>query len=301
MDYTIRAVVDWLDVGIQTSQPTNQQTVRRAFGAALACKPPYVRAVGGNTGGGTQSFVVRVHDVERYALIPALVASASAAFRGNQIVGWGIEAIEVAVDCFCHNPAEQAANYFKFMKNPVSNNRRMYRDFKGSGKALPRQFESIQRQLEEGWQIGIGNKTDDRFQHIYMKESDTIDGQRQQVENRARFEIRLRGSGLPCQSHDGWQQCKFEQLSNYFRLQELKSDLDPYAQFLADAANQIGERRVRNRREGGIRLHNKATQASPINEAIRDALRKLSARWKRSGRQGKGTIPDTIACGFSRV
>jgi hypothetical protein len=299
--FSIKALVDWVDVEIETRYSTNFQTVQKAFAGAFDLPEGinfHVEAVNPNDGGGTCHFSVRIHDVKAYSEIERKLIKVSAKLPLRP--GFNIEKIEVSIDAYCDDPAEQAALFYKFMANPVSGNRRVYRDYRGSGKAVPCQFQSIARHLSEGWQIGIGNKTDNEYQHIYVKDSDTINGQRQEVAKRARLEVRLSGNALPYQTPEEWQQCKFEGLADYFRQRRLKQDLEPLIQTLADAVNQIGERKIRNRREGGTRHYSKVTKADPINEAIRDALRKLSGRWKSTGKRGRPSKTlAKLACGFS--
>lgn len=278
MDYRYRAVVDWIEIQIQTDDTTNFQTVRRAYGRAFPhVSKPFVKAIEANEGGGSKTFAILLHDTERFSDITTQLEKLRKEIpihRQFSIVG-----IEIALDVYCGNPVEQAAKFYKFAANPVSENRRMYRDFRGSGKAVPR-FESLVRHLSEGWNINIGNKSDDIRQHIYVKDTDTKQGQRKQVEKRARFEITLKGPYLPSQTQDGWQLCKFEQFADYFRLRELKPELEPFEQMIAEASNQIGKRETINRKEGGTRKHSKLTQAAPFNEGMRNALRGLSRRWK---------------------
>ncbi len=301
MDYInsflCRAVVDWVEVKIQTIKTTNFQTVQRVFREAL-CLPEniniWVKAHDANEGGGACHFSVRIHDVNRYSDIEQKLIFVDAKLPLSE--NWLISKIELAIDVYCDDPEATTARLYKFMANPVSTNRRIYHEGRGTPKAVPRHFESITRHLSEGWQIAIGNKTDERYQHLYVKDSDTINGERQAVPKRARLEIRLSEAALPYQTREGWQQCKFERLADYFRQRQLKQDLEPLIQRMAEAADQIGERKTRNRRGGGTRLYSKATKADPINEAIRQALRDLSKRWKGSGKRGR---PAKTACGNS--
>jgi len=297
----LKALIDWVEIEIETQQSTNRQTVQRAFAEALNLPDGvnlYVNAISPNRGGGTCHFSIRIHDVKTYSEIEQNLRFVGANLA--LLSGVKIAKIELALDAYCDDPADQAARFYKFMANPVSDNRRMYRDYKGSGKAVPRHFQSMTRHLSEGWQIGIGNKTDDQYQHIYVKDTDTQDGQRLQVQARARLEVRLSGAALPCQTADDWRQYKFERLTDYFRQRELKADLEPLIQTLADAADQIGERKTRNRREGGTRQFSKATKADPINEAIRCALKNLSRSWKGTGKRGRSAKTATqAACGNS--
>lgn len=291
--FRFRAVVDWIEVQIQTEKTTNFQTVQRAFNEAL-CLPVglniWTKSHDANEGGAACHFSVRIHDVSRYSDIDNLLIKVCAKLVLKP--GFKINKIELALDAYCDDPATQAARFYKFMTHPVSDNRRMYHDHAGSVKAMPRTIEAITRHLSEGWQIGIGNKTDDRYQHIYFKTTDTHQGERQEVERRARIEVRLSGAALPCQTHYAWKKFKFETLAQYFRFTKLKDDLEPLIQTTAEALDQIGERRARKRvhvgRDSGTRLHSRATQAdAELNSKARDALRKLSARWASDGKRGR--------------
>lgn len=301
MDYTnslhCRAVVDWIEVEIQTINMTNFQTVQRAFRKVL-CLPEsiniWVKAHDANEGGGTCRFSVRIQDVTRYSDVEKWLINVSAMLPLSE--NWLISKMELALDVYCDDQEAMTARLYKFMANPVSDNRRMYHEGRGTPKAVPRHFDSIERHLSEGWQIAIGNKTDNEYQHLYVKDTDTQDGQRHKVEKRARLEIRLSGAALPYQTPEEWQQCKFERMADYFKQRQLKDNLDPLIQTLAEAADQIGERKTRNRREGGTRQYSKATKADPINGAIRQALRDLSKRWASTGKRGRVA---KSACGNS--
>lgn len=297
----LKAVVDWLEIEIETESATNFQTVQRAFNEAL-CLPEGVNAwatpIDPGKGGAATRFFVRIHDVERHTDVERLIAEV-----GSKLVlrpGFRIDKIELALDAYCDDPAAQAASFYKFAATPVSDNRRLYREGRGTPKAVPGRFESIASHLSDGWHLAIGNKTDGRYQHIYVKRTDTQNGERRQVTERARFEIRLSGEALPYQAADDWKRCRFESLADYFRQREAKPDLDPLIGGAMGAVDQVGERRVRNRREGGTRLYSKATKAAPINEAIRQALRNLSKRWASKGKRGRPiTAGADSACGNS--
>jgi hypothetical protein len=315
MDYSkfrFSAVADWIEIEIQTEKSTNFMRVQKMFNEAL-CLPEgqniYIEPVSPNDGGGTCLFLVRLHDVEHYADIGRLLIKVGAEL--SLTPGFKINKIELALDAYCDDLANQAARFYKFMTQPVSKNRRMYRDFKGSGKTIPRHFDSLVRHLSEGWQIGIGNKKDDRYQHIYFKKTNGVETDAETGEERAkplppeqwraRIEVTLSGAALPCQTAEQWAACRFERLAHYFRFMKLKDDLEPLIQTTADAIDQIGERRARPRvhegRHSGTRLHGKATQAdTELNSKVRNALRDLSARWKSTGIRGRPTRKTTAIC-----
>lgn len=279
----IEALVDFLDVEVETLAPTNFQTVQRALGGA---RRVYVEALNIGEGSSASKFRLRLHDVGTFCEIERRLASLRSHVGLHD--GFRIVRLEVAVDVYCSDPASQTADFFKFLSNPVSDNRRLYREARDlKSFAPPASSESFRRYLSEGWQVAIGNRGDDEYWHAYVKESDTDNGQRQKVLSRARQEIRLAGAALPCQTYDAWANFKFERLMNYFRQRALRPDLDAGQSVLARASAQVGERKVRNRREGGVRMHSRLTQAdSVLNEAIRQALKNLSSRWGRVAKRG---------------
>lgn len=283
MDYSestrVKATVDWIDIQVRARTTTNFRTMRRAFGNALrmpeACWP-HVRPISPGAGGETMLFVVRIHDVRRFSQLRDL--HARACLHVNLEPDFLIVGIEIALDYYSDDPVSTILDLYCGMTRPVSENRRLYRDFKGSGQAIPRREEALRRYISGGWQLGIGNQNGERYQHLYLKDTDTLAGQRVQVEPRARFEIRLADDGLPCQAQ--WDSFQFERLAEWFYIRQVRSDLAPVLRTLVEDTGQFGERKVRNRAGGGTRLYGRLTEAHPLNEKTRSALRNLSRRWK---------------------
>lgn len=317
----VEAVIDWVEIEIQAQESTNFQTVQRAFALALQLPKglnPHVKPICPNGGGGAYHFLVRLHDIKRHGDIDTVLKKASTKLKLCQ--GWHMRKIELAIDMYCDDPADQAARFYKFMANPVSKNRRMYReklDLRSFG--VPNNFDSLNRFLREGWQIGIGDEDDEHYQHIYFKTTDGVEiigweadaksNKQKPIKRaktlppdqwRARTEIRLSGAALPFQTPEEWRQCKFEKLMHYFRQRVVKDNLDPFMQTLANATEQIGERKTRKKAGGGVRLHSKSTKADPVNGAIRQALKNLSDRWCSTGKRGRPPKSESkTACGNS--
>jgi hypothetical protein len=274
-----RAEVDWIEVEVQTARPTNFVAIQRALKDFFGDDGTrYVHSLDKGDGGAASQFRFRLHDPSSFAIVGAVAQHLDGRFgliRSPKISG-----IEVAVDAYGANPA-LAAHFYKFAARLVGPNRRIYRDYKGSARSIPANIAALTRLMSEGWQIGIANADADEYQHIYWKTTDGNGKALQPQVHRARTEIRLRGAALPCQTFDGWQNYDFAGLAEYFRFRMLKDDLDPLLAATAAAAEQIGQRRVRNRMEGGTRLYSKATKAdSALNARARDALRELSRRWR---------------------
>jgi hypothetical protein len=142
-------------------------------------------------------------------------------------------------------------------------------------------FQSLAANLAQGWNIAIGNKTDDWYQHLYVKQTDTQRGELADLDQsdwRARFENRLGGAKLPFQTADDLRLFRFETLAPLFSQRRERDNLQR-----TSASAQIGERRTRNRREGGTRQYSQTTEAdTAINKVIRQALKDLSERWNRT-------------------
>lgn len=285
----LRAVVDWVQLEIQSAKPTNFWSIQTEL-RRLLCLPdsvsPHVEAINESDGGAATIFRITLQAPERHQDIAKVTNSLSAAF------GCGgsprITAIEIAFDAYGAG-AEQAARFCKFLTNPVSDNCRLYRRGKRQGDTthcIPTRFQTLEQRLAEGWTVGIGSNSDNYRQRIYHKTTDNNGTPIPQSDHRARIEITLRGEALPFQTLEELQRFKFSDLSEFFRFRKLKPDLSPLEQVNADASAQIGERRTRNRREGGTRLFSRLTQAdADLNTRARDALRELSRRWQAIPKQ----------------
>lgn len=149
---------------------------------------------------------------------------------------------------------------------------------------VPITATSLIRHIHEGWQLGIGNRSDDYYQHIYFKTKDkggelALDPK----DYRARIEITLQGAALPLQPLDAWEGFRFESLTDWFRFRKMKDDLTPTEKQYADRMVQIGEKAIRNRAGGGTRLHGKMTRADVLlNDRAKGALRRLSDWWEKA-------------------
>ena len=239
----------------------------------------YVEGIGENSAGECCYFRSVIQDVKRYSELGALATDAKAAFC--RVV---VNFIEVSFDVYCNDPAEQGALFFMHLNNPVSENRRLYRNGKGTPKQIPHDIEDIKRHLLDGWQIGIGDSVEKdlntRYQHIYVKDTDTISGQRQPVERRARIEITLAGNSLPSRELADWQRFPFEQLTPFFTRRRERADVTD-----ADKLKEIERRMQIDDDPTQRRSH--THEADPINRSVYNALRELSRRWRATAKRGR--------------
>lgn len=295
------AAIDWLKIEVSIARPTNLKAMRRALANILDVASPYVDVPGGDNNSATV-FRFRIQDPEKMMRVRAVLARLGAIFPFA--LPPTVVAVEIALDNYGGGP-EQVVAWYRGLGRIASDNMRLYRNGKGSGKAIPSNQESFVRHLRDGFQIGIGDQDGDCYQHAYFKTYDN-GCDLEQSQHRARYEIRLQGSGLPCASLDDWGEFKFETLAPWFRFRGVKEGLSEFEQMVLDAQRQIGERKPRNRKEGGTRLYTKGTTAALYNEQVRNALRTLSRRWMSAERgrpkSGEGRIAkpgQDVACGNS--
>ena len=204
MDYSIftfQSVVDFIEIQIETTRMTKFETIRKR--CAVSYAEPLDREF---EGGAASIFKIRLYDVSNFK---ALLTQISNIERHFELVRPPfITMIEVAFDAY-RDPgigggtpgqlAGMAARMVYRLANPVSVNRRTYDSYRHSPQANPRGLNSLAREMADGRNVAIGNTTDDRYQHVYLKVTDHNGIPLPPGEWRARFEIRLAGAGLPVQ------------------------------------------------------------------------------------------------------
>lgn len=297
--FRFKAVVDWIEVVISTAMPTHYDAIRRHG------KLSFVEPLNAGPIGKTASvFRIRIHDPRNWADVTGTIATIVEKFpldKPFEVVG-----IEVAFDAYTRDkedPEALAALVADFTRfNSHENlNRRLFRRPGDSSYSPPSTHAALVRLFGDGWQLGVGDKNSNCYQHAYVK---TTDHNKQPIpgnQHRARIEITLRGTDLPCTTNEAWSQCNFPMLARpYFSFRKLRTDLTAIEQVSADASLQIGKRCKRNRREGGTRFFSKITKADSIlNGLARDKLRDLSDRWQRPKRSHGEGPREIAACGNS--
>lgn len=249
-----RAVVDWIDLEIHTVKPTNFMTVQKVFRQIQHLPSdvnPYVEAVDEGPGGAASVFRVRIQDPKNSHVLDSLCSACADVMplQSNPKV----TAIEIAFDAYNSSP-EQAARFYKYITFLADkSNHRLYRAKSDITRGTPLNFQLLISHLAEGWQVGIGNKSDDCYQHIYWKTTDngvTLPPS----EHRARVEITLRGASLPMKDLDDLRNFNFATLAKYFQFRELKDDLSQLARVTIGIMQNAGERSSRRCFKGGSRL-----------------------------------------------
>jgi len=289
---TKRAEIDWIEIEVTIQGTTNLKAMRNAVSASTGGEKAFVTVMSDDPNSASV-FRFSIHDPNKFAQMCAVLAHLDKRFPFALLPT--VSAIEIAVDDYSKGPEQVADWYYGLTVLADAKNHRLYRDLKGSGQSIPSHRDSLIRKIAEGNQIAIGNKNADFYQHGYFKQTDHNKKPLPESKHRARIEITLRQGKLPCTTLENWADFPFEQLSNYFRFRTPKNNLSDFEQMIL-AGRQIGEKVSRNRKNGGTRLNNPLTKADPENEAVRNALRNLSRRWKSAqpGRPAKGN-----SCGNS--
>jgi hypothetical protein len=306
--YRYRAVVDWLEIEIECVEPKKFWTIQDAVKNALSMpeyETPFVKAIDGDNHA-SKRFMIRIQDPETAKSIDDLLTTINDEIP--LVPGARIVASEIALDAY-GAPPEFVCHLFKYITNHVDTNQRLYRDYKGSGQAIPSHLDSLIRYVSDGYQIGIGDTTADRYQHGYYKQTDGKyeNGKPNSLDlkdQRPRFEIRLRGGGLPFSDWNDWRCFKFESLrKDYFNFRKLKDSLT--AEQRADCDNRslhVGLKKTRPGRDGRTREFSRITVADKeLNELVRDSLRNLSKRWKSKNckKVGRTITAKPSKCGKS--
>lgn len=289
---TLRAELDWIDIEVTIDGATNLKAIRSAWKEAARLEKAYVTVISDNPNSASV-FRLRIHDPGKFIAVTGFLANLEQRF--TFAFPPVVIAVEIAIDDYSKGPEQVADWYYRLSKVADHKNHRLYRNFKGSGHAMPTNRDSLVRMVAQGYQIAIGNRDADFYQHGYFKQTDNNKQVLPESEHRARIEATLRGEHLPCITLADWSNFKFEQLAEYFRFRTPKNNLSDFEIMILEG-RQIGIRVPRNRRGGGTRLNNPLTKADPENERVRNALRNLSRRW-RSALQGRPL--SSFACGNS--
>lgn len=267
------ACIDWVELVVYPARRTDRQTVQDAIFEATGKTVnvdtidrggfvnPYSQSVSDEWVKNSPAFKFRLQDVSRLIDVERAITEIERLLKCK--ITTTVTGIEVAFDIIGAG-AEVAAAMYQGLKNPVSDNQRLYRRGKKSGdytKAAAKQTTAaLVAHLQAGWMIGIGNETDNLYQRIYFKTSDRNGGANQiQVEPRARIEIRLMGAELPFSTLEQLRQYKFTKLSRHFLFRCEASPSNPRG---AD---------------------------KELNELAGDAIQRLSRSWPTVGKSTKPT------------
>lgn len=288
MDYslfTFNAVVDILEVRIHTTRKNHGGHMKSELGKYGFS---YFTPVQPDAGGWTSYFTVPLYDIRSFAALQSKLEVIQGKFPLASRPT--VSMIEVAFDGRVDNSATTANhNYLAALAarmafrlaEPVSTNRRLFRDRRGITAAMPRTLEALERKMAEGWNVGIGDKTDDRYQHCYLKTTDYNKKPLPVQDYRARFEIRLAGAGLPHTDIESYRDFRFETLSQYISFRKEDINASPLQQAIVTGyGDQASHRKTIKRRNGGGIRKAIIPRDRELNEIVRKRLQTLTKRWQ---------------------
>jgi hypothetical protein len=297
------AQVDWAEVQFQLKSRSNLQTVQPKLSRILDLsegKSSSVFVLDAKAGGAASLFAFRIQDPKRFAHVQRVLAALTKRF--DLACPPRVTGIEVAFDLFPkkgttpREDSEAVAHLYKFSTSHPSANHRIYNDLQAC--EVPARLDSLVRAVEAGYCIGVGYQRESRSKRgtvaadsisarWYHKRHDNGDDLPED-QHRARMEITLQSDRLPFQTLDQLAVFDFNSLQEHFTFRSLKTELDPFvAGVLVNGALPLFAKRVRNRREGGTRLHSPSTVAdAALNDAARRALRSLTKRWREGSACG---------------
>lgn len=273
------AVVDWIKLRVVTSRPSNFDTARRRMGIAHADP---IEASASHAANG---FIVTIQDPGSWADIERRLE----AFTWDHPLAEPVvvTAIEVALDVYCAHQdrwalVDMVCHLYAGAAFMASSNRRLQR-FKGESWGIGSR-SSLRWHVSEGFNVYVGDQGAALQQHLYLKDTDTVDGQRVALpceQQRARSEATLRGSQLPCVLLADWKGYDFAEMASLFRYRRLREDLNPMVACALESLDQFGERRPRPTRNRRPRFFSKATKADTVlNAKVYEAFRALDVRMK---------------------
>lgn len=316
-----RAVVDWVELEVQTATPT--QSWRLAGGNVA-----YVTACHPETGipfpdweknTPTTRFRCRIQDPRNGRHVVETVERLGQNLPRNIVlISSKITAIEVAFDTYAPGAnsrqlAEIVADRYRFSTHVPADTWHLYRG-KGEHPSSRYGFDRYSRLIDEEWdRRELLRHLADEWQladtpdkgatvryHGYIKMHDQGNKPLPPSKWRARFEITLRGRALTVQLLDDLEQFDFTKLAEYFKFRRLADHLHPAAKYtLAHWSTvQLGRRGRYRRRDkdkvGRYGGHPSVFRASTVaderlNATAYECLRKLTREW--AGRGASADFP----------
>ena len=278
--YKFRAEIDWIELRLEFSVPTNFDTVRKRLGS------PFAEPLDEGAGHAATIYNVKIHNPNSWddlelTLIPLIHDHDLK--RAPLVIG-----IEVALDAYSKATnrdelVDMVCRFYRGAQKLVSNNRRLYRTKKDPVFGIT-DLRNLRKHIAEGYNINVGSRGDGDTvtQHVYVKDSDGAGKVALPAnEHRARFEFTLRGKALPFTSLSAWRRHKFTEMASFFKFRQLKSKTSPATASAFANLAQIGERLLPKTGGRGRRVFSKATQADvALNQLSYDALRELTRRMK---------------------
>lgn len=290
-----RASVDFQAVRFRTSNRTNLKTVQPILNRILDLpegRNASVDLLDEIEGGSVSEFCFRLQNPESAGRVRHVINELTRLFDLAEEPTLG--ATEISFDMIRRKGttddelAEMTAHLFAMSGySPQSANKRLYREFKGSGQAIPAHLTALTRKLIEGYCIAVGNQRDHGNQsadaisaRTYFKRTDD-GGDLDSAQYSARTERTFQGTGRLFQTPDDLQSLDFGTIAKLFNFRKLKNDLHPaIVATVRDRVLNLASRERTRRNGGGTRKHHPCTTAdSELNELVRRSFRALARRW----------------------
>ncbi len=167
--YRFRAEVDWIELRIVTTMPTNFQTVKRRLGVE------FVEPWAPGLGGACTEFSVKFQSPASWAEIQERLKSLTADHPLAEPST--VTSVEIALDAYSRDHSrddliEMTARFYRCATKLVSANRRASRK-KGDSYGLET-LPQLRRLVADGYNIYIGNTSDSQRQHTLLSPTCTL-------------------------------------------------------------------------------------------------------------------------------
>jgi len=283
--FRVKAVVDWLDIEIETRSSTNYQCIQKKSKHILDEKKGcWVTTKNKRRCGADTQFRIRLHDLKTYTDLIYIVAEIDKHFP--LACEPKITAIEVSIDFRSkeqiRQELEKATIYLKQSLDHVGVKPREYNDKK---KIIEMKHRSSELTSYRTW--AAGEKGDPEMSRIYLKEVDRNLPIADIAKHSARVEISLnyKATHNYFDSISSFQTFKFQKFTHYFKFRKInpniaegdnKSILPLIHEILANEIRKRGQQAIQPSKKSR-RKHTKVTIAhEKMNDRVKDALRNLT-------------------------
>jgi len=296
----LQVVIDWLEFEICTAEPTNFMAIQRMLanlqGLPEGAPLPYVEDLDAGQDRAASVFRFRLHDPKNHQAVVTLLEQLGERFTFQRLPI--VTGLEVSFDTFRPDAsacqlAEIITQRQRWTTHKPCKDWHLYRD-KGGGSIYLNSINQNEfiRYLADGWQLSDrADKAVPVRAHAYVKMNNAGLALHPQ-QWRARFEITLKGSALPCVTLDQLKHFDFTELAHYFQFRQY-ADNNP-CRAIAHARGwlgitQPGRRGPYRRRAAPIARYSGTREFkswtapdSQLNAQIYASLRKLTRSWRSS-------------------
>ena len=278
-NFTYKALIDWIEIEITTTSPTNFWTIREIAGLC------YVEPLDESKGGAATIFKFRLYDINTWKQVERTIETLKEyrTLAGEpRIIG-----IEVSFDAYSisnlkNDLREHTAEYFRMVSNPLMSNKnqRAAGIHKGSAEPVSLKIGNYLQVDNKTFYIG-SQKDDDASMRVYFKKTDSSLSLAIE-EQCARIEITLKNTECPFSTIKEAEHFKFEHLAKWFRFRRVKEGITNLQTIITGYQSQIGEikkRKVRATGKTKYRLYHPFTKSNTeLNTKAYEQLRLLTKR-----------------------